>query len=76
MKTGRAFCVWLALFSIVFALAPPLRAQDTATGQSKLVGRVFADDGKTPIQGAIVGKAIYEGAFTIQEAITVFEHNK
>jgi len=29
-----------------------------------------------PIQGAIVGKAIYEGTFTIEEALKVFEHNK
>jgi phosphoribosylformimino-5-aminoimidazole carboxamide ribotide isomerase len=26
-----------------------------------------------PIQGAIVGKALYEGAFTIEQAIEVFE---
>ena len=54
MKVRRAFCAWLALVSIVFALAPPFRAQDTTTGESKLVGKVFAEDGKTPIAGAIV----------------------
>jgi len=31
---------------------------------------------KLPIQGAIVGRALYEGAFTIQQAIEVFEHDR
>ena len=29
-----------------------------------------------PLQGAIVGRALYDGAFTIEEALDAYENNK
>lgn len=34
----------------------------------------LADLRTLPVQGAIIGRALYEGAFTIEQALKVFEH--